>query len=112
HVRFGDGLLEWIKINNYEIDGFETLVTRLFFMAGIPPLIEQTAMDARMQSFYTSFQHFRKTGKVGNLPHRYLFFSQQFRRSTGGNNIDALFFESARKFGDAGFLGNGNKGAG
>jgi len=42
---------------------------------------------------------------------RDLFLTQQFRRSTGRNNVDTLFFEGAREVGNAGFVGNGNEGA-
>ena len=65
-----------------------------------------------MQSFHPPFQHFGKSGETRNVAHRNFFLPQQVRRAAGGNDIDALPLQRARKRGDAGFVGNGNECAG
>jgi hypothetical protein len=41
---------------------------------GISALVEETAVAARMQSFYPAFQDFRERGEAGNLAHWDFFF--------------------------------------
>ena len=112
HIRFGDRLFEWIEINDDEIDRFETLVARFLFMLRIASLVEQPTVNAGMQSFHSPFQHLGKSRKTGYVPDRDLFLTQQFRRSTGRNNVDTLLVERAREVGNAALVGNGKEGAG
>jgi hypothetical protein len=80
-------------------------------MFRIAPLVEQAAVHTWVQRFHPSFQHLGESRETGNLAHRDLFLTQQFRRSTCRNNVDTLFFEGAREVGNASLVGNGNKGA-
>ena len=111
HIRFGDRLFKWVKVNDQKIDRLEALVASLLFMFRVASLVEQAAVHTRVQSFHPSFQHLGEPRETGNLADRDLFLTQEFRRATGGNNIDTLFFESAGEVGNASLVGNGNKGA-
>ena len=66
-------------------------------------------MHTRVQRFHPAFQNFGETRKTGYLADRDLFLTQQFRRSTGRNNVDTLFFEGAREIGNASLVRNGNE---
>src|SRR5947209_15806108 len=78
-------------------------------MFGIAAFVKQTSVHARMQSLDPALKHLRKSGEAGNVADRNFFLSQQFGRTAGRNDVDTLSFESARKFGDAAFIGNGNE---
>jgi hypothetical protein len=78
----------------------------------VTTFVEKTAMHARMQSFHTSFQHFRKCGEARDLAHWNLFLPQQVCRPPGRNNVHALPLQRAGKRGDTAFVGNGNESAG
>ena len=111
-VRLGDRFLERIKIHHHQIDRLEPALLRFGDVPWIVALIEQAAVHARVQGFDPALQHFRKRGETGNVAHRNFFFPKQFRRAAGGNDIDALTLQGARKIGDAGLVRNGNESAG
>ena len=81
-------------------------------MFRIAALVEKATMHPRMQSLNPPFEHFRKCGETGNLPHRDFFFSQQLRGAAGRDDVHALVFKRARERRDAGLIGNGDEGAG
>src|SRR5882672_4933662 len=58
----GDGLLEWIKIYDHQVDGLNAMGTRGSLMAFVTPHKQQRAMDLRVQSFDAPIEHFRKSG--------------------------------------------------
>src|SRR5205823_3515349 len=109
HVRFLDGLLERIEIYHDQIDWLETTFPRFGFVFGVAAFVKQTAVDARVQSFDPAFEHFGKRSETGDVADRDLFFPKQVGCAPGRNDVDTLSLETARKFGDAGFVGNGNE---
>ena len=76
HIRFRNGLLEWIEIDHDQIDRLEPLFARFLFMLRITPFVEQSAVHSRMQSFHAPFQHFREASEAGYFAHRHTFFTQ------------------------------------
>src|SRR5207249_1526343 len=80
---FGNGRFEWIKVDHHQIDRLEPAFARFGFVFLVTTFVEKTAMHARMQSLYASFQHFRKRSEARDLAHWNFLFSQQVCRSAG-----------------------------
>src|SRR5205814_7797897 len=91
-VWFGNGRFEWIKVNHHQINRLEATYARFSLMFLVATFVEKTAMHTGMQSLYTSFQHFRKSGEARDLAHGNFFLLQQVCRPSGRNNVHALAF--------------------
>src|SRR5205814_7589620 len=76
HIRFRNGLLEWIEVDHHEIDRLETLLARFLFVLWVAPFVEQATVHPRMQSFHAPFQYFREASEAGYLTHRHALFAQ------------------------------------
>ena len=63
----GDGLGEWIQVNNHHIDRSNVVL----FHNGIilAATTEDAAVDLRMQGLHASIHHFREAGVIGNFGH-------------------------------------------
>ena len=59
-----------------------------------------------MQGLDTAVKHFRETGVVRYLLHRYAGGTQQFRGTAGGQNIDTQRDQGMGEFDDTGFIRN------
>src|SRR4029453_5467324 len=82
-----DSGLERIKIHRHQIDRIKAAFTRFCLVFRVAALVEKAAMHARMQSFYTAIEHFRKCGETRYLAYGNFVFLQQDRSSACGNDV-------------------------
>ena len=75
-------------------------------------LIYPNHINAIVDGYEATIEHFRKSSETGNLAHGNFFLAQQFRGAAGGNDIDALSLKRAGERRDAGLVGNGDERAG
>ena len=67
-------------------------------------------MDLRMQGLDPPVEHFRKAGVVADLGHGQAGILQQLGGAAGGQEATPRLAQLARKFDDAGLVGNADQG--
>ena len=69
-------------------------------------------MDFRVEGFHTAVEKFRGAGVFGDIDDGQSGVAEGFGRSAGGEEFDAEVVEFLGKVGEAGFIGDGEQGAG
>ncbi len=103
---FIDGGLERIEIDHQEIDRRDAVILHRLRMLGIVPDCEQAAMHLGMQGLDPAVHHFRKTGQLRNIRDLQPGVGNRFGGAAGGDEIDAVAGQRARKFDQPGFVGH------
>ena len=65
-----------------------------------------------MQRLDAAVHHFRKSGQFADVEHLESGIAQRHAGAAGRNQLDAEAGQCAREVDDAGFVGDGNEGAG
>ncbi len=104
--------LKRIEIDYHEIDRLDAMRPHCLDMRRVAANGEQAAMHGRMQRLDPAVHHFRKAGDVGYFGDGEAGSGQRHSCAAGRNELDAVVGQRARKLDQAGFVGNGNKGAG
>ena len=91
HVRFLDGGLEGIEIDDDKVDVLERVFLHGLLMGGIVAHGEKTGMDLRVQSLDAAVQHFRETGEFVDGLDGDAFPFKEFGGAAGGDDLHAAF---------------------
>ena len=81
----------------------------LLAVVRVLPAKKQPAVYLGVQRLHASPEHFRPTGKVGNIAHRDTVFAQKLGRSSGRKSFDSQRREAFRKSHDASFVENADE---
>ena len=111
HARARHGLLERVKIHHDEIDRREAVRFGLPHVFRQIAAEEQSAVDEGVQRLDATVEHLGKSGVLGDVFHGQSRFPQSSRSAAGGQQLDAVRGKPARQFDEAGFVGDGKKGA-
>ena len=87
-IRIGHRFLEWIKVDNHQVDRLDTVFLHHSFVEAAAP--ENAAVHFRMQGFDPTGHHFRKAGVVGYFGNRDTFFGDQSSGATGRQKFNAF----------------------
>ena len=111
-VRLGDGFLERIEVHHHQIDRRNVVFLGLGDVRGVVAALEQAAVDFRVQGLQSTVEKFRRAGEFRDVDDRQASFPQSHGGPAGGKEFDSHFVEFLRKFGQAGFVGDGEQSAG
>ena len=106
-IRFGDRLLERIKVHHDEIDRADAVLADGRFVRRVAADVEQPAVNFRMQRFDAAVEHLRKPGVVAEILNTKSRSAQRLGRAAGGNEFDARLREGLGKRDETGFVGDG-----
>ena len=102
---------EGIEIYDDEIDGHDAVFLRLFLVFGFGALVEDAAVNFRMERLHAAAEHFGPAGEVGDVAHGHAGLAQEFRGAAGRDDLGAERAEFAREFHDAGLVVNADESA-
>ena len=81
-------LFEGIEVDRHQVyGGYAVFLHGAHVAVEVAPS-QESAVDLGMQGLDAAVKHFRETGVVRYLLHRYTGGTQQFRSTAGGQNID------------------------
>ena len=107
-----DGCLERIEIDHQQIDRRDAVLPHRLRVLAIVADRQQAAMHFWMQRFDPAVHHFGKAGEFGDVGHLQSRCRDRFRGAAGRHQVDTVPGKRAGKIDQAGFVGNGQQGAG
>ena len=69
--RFGNRILEWVEVNDYQIDHLDLMLCGGSLVLIVIPKAKKTSMDFGVKSFDTTIHHFGKTRMVADVGNGY-----------------------------------------
>ena len=81
-------------------------------MLRVVAALEQAAVDFRVQRLQAAVEKLRRTGEIRDIDDRQPRLTQRGGSAAGGEQFHSHGVEFLGEFGQAGLIGNGEKGAG
>src|SRR5690606_32007978 len=102
----GNGFAEGVQVDDQHIDTGDVVLfdgLQMFFAVAT---CQQTAVDFRVQCFYTAIQNFRRACVFCYFGNGQAGLCQQFGGAASGEQADAALCQGSGKLDNAGFVGN------
>ena len=104
-----DSFHERVKVYNYQLKGLEVELLELILVGNQPQISQQSGMNGRVKSLYSTIEGFFKAGHLGNFSDG----NSCGRNCLGGgasrNNLDTRGPEGLSQFQKSSFIRHGNQ---